>query len=499
MTSRFSPTPWLLGLAVVTALSGCGERLADQEFKHHFHTGDTSGESFVTPVGVPIETWALVGGTFQSLEMKNRGGGLLQALNVPEGPLWYRNGGRWIVSEARSVLWQQHSWGRMDIALTPFGTRVDTTVTGLAPWSREEGSRHQLNVWASSNGYSFPVLNESVEIGAQQHLVTLRDLAVETDGLDNGLPALDGGKGDSLHLAQMLTTSLTDAAGTTVFDQGVVNFVLRGATLSGADLKFPDGVGGGDLAPEMTVPLSEGTMRTLDLDLRGSGFDEVILAAGGTASGTSAATRVLIRPDVLNGQARTSAARMPFAVSAVALTPEAGAPAARLTWSDAATSFAPQQLAYTRTYVANGVTVEAGVVTTFDAATSQLSPAPLVGAPGPIQIDNQPVVEGLHVISPTPLISWTAPTVGTAHGYEVRIVRTASNGSTISESLLTRETQVRVPPPFFIQDEEGSYTFTIVVVALHDPSEGFPETRQLAKVPFGFAARATASFTAAKQ
>lgn len=499
MTSRFPLAPWLFGLAAATVLVGCpGGSTADIRFKQEFHFNGKSDDSFGVPGGVPIEIWGMVGGTFRTVDVKNRGGGLLQGVEVPEGKLYFRNGGRWIVTDAREVVWHQHVWGRKDQADTPQGTLVETAMTGLAPWSREEGALHQLNVWASGNGYAFPVDNQAIDANAESATVTLRDLKFETDGLNAYLPALNGAAGDSLHLAQVLATHLTDASETVAFEDSWSVAVLRGAILKDG-LALPDGVRPGEPQLSLSATLTPGNLRELEVDLRGNGFDEVVASADGALSGEHAVTRILIRPDLLGGLARTEAGSLPFALSASARTPEPGAPTARLTWSDAATAGPALHVAYGRMYLSQGLQVEAGTVTALDPAATTLDVAPLVGAPGVIHLDNAPITEGMNVTSPSPLVSWSAPSVGTAHGYEVRIVRRNATGEIRSEALLTRETQVRLPPAFLSQDAEKTFTFAIVVTALHDAAEGFPETRQQPKVPFGYAARGTAFFTSGQQ
>ncbi|HLT30501.1 MAG TPA: fibronectin type III domain-containing protein [Myxococcaceae bacterium] len=488
-------TPALFGLVAALTLVGCTDRTVDIDFVRSFHLeGAEPAVVPVMPSHANIQAWGLAGGAFRGIELLNRGT-FIQGVEAPEPPYWYGFGGEWIFTPEAAVTWGVIAWGRPDISATPPDTSLSLQVSGLVPWLQEADRSHSLVAWGSGAGYLMPLGADGVESASESAELKLTDLTLEDHGLIIRLPAYKGEAGDSLHVLQFLDGPVTTPEGEERFTNDRSRTVVRAAKLKdGLDLPS---IVETSRERELTadVALSEGTLQTLDVDVRGDGFDAVIAEAGGVLN-ENAYTRVMVRPDLLGGYALERDQNHPYVVSASFQTPEEGGPThARFSWSDAGQFSVPSHVVFARSYEVNGVALEAGVVLPLEGAT-ELNAAPLVGAPGPIRIDGEEVGEGFHVTASSPVISWSAPTVGTATGYEVRITRRTENVGSVSEILHTTETQLRLPPVFMGGEHKEDQTFVVTVLARNDASEGYPDRVQAPKVPYGFAARATPVFTA---
>lgn len=489
-------TPALLVLGAALTLVGCAERSLEIDFVRSFHLEGKKEPDVakVLPTAGPLQVWGLTGGAFRGVEVRNRGT-FLEAVQAPEPPYWYRFGGQWIFTTEPAVTWDIVAWGRPDTLTTPPETSLTLQLSGLTPWLQDEDLSHALVAWGSGAAYHVTKGPDAVPAGSETAELVLSDLTLEEHGTLGILPAFNGKEGDSIHVAQLLDAPVLTPEGEALFTDGLARSVVRGAKLkNGLDLpSYLDGDRDRELEADLT--LSEGALRTLDFHVRGDGFDDVIAEAGGVV-GENARTRVLVRPDLFDGYALTSASNLPYLASATFRTPDEEGPThARLSWTDAGQPNFPSQIVYARSYDVNGSNLETGVVLSLG-DTDTLEATALIGAPGTIRIDGEEVGEDFHVSNSAPVITWDAPTVGTATGYEVRVARYTENVGGISEVLYTTETQLRLPPVFMGGEHKEDESFVVVVTARTDTTEGFPERVQAPKTPFGYAARATPRFTA---
>ena len=489
-------TPAFLSLAAALAFAGCAERTLDIDFVRTFHLEGKEEPDVVAvmPTQAVLEVWGLAGGAFRGVEIYNRGS-YIEAVQAPEPPYWYRFGGQWIFTPEPAVIWDSVTWGRPDLQATPAETSLTLGLSGLAPWLQDEDSSHSLVAWGSGANYAISLGPDAVPAASESAELVLSDLTLEDHGAVGPLPAYNGEAGDSIHLAQLLDAPVVTPEGEALFMNDRSRSVVRGAKLKdGLDLPAHNETGRNrDLTAELS--LSEGTPVTLDVHARGDGFDALIAEVGGVVD-EDARTQVWVVPDLFDGFAQTTVSGRPFQAIAVFQTPdEAGPTHARLSWSEEGKPAVPSQVAFSRSYEVNGTTLESGVVLALDGATS-LEAAPLVGAPLAIRIDGEEVVEGAHISSSTPVISWSPPTVGTATGYEVRIARETENVGAVSWVLYTTETQLRLPPVFLGGEYQADQSFVVIVTARSDTAEGFPHRTQAPKIPYGYAANATPRFTA---
>lgn len=485
-----------LALGALLTLLGCTDRSIDIEFSrtHHLEGQEEPEVVAVLPTSGILQAWGLAGGAFRGIELRNRGN-LIQGVGAPEPPYWYRFNSQWVFTVEHAVNWEMMTWGRVGTRVSHPQAKVTVEVTGLEPWMADDDAHHALVAWGSGAAYRMTSGRDHTPAGAETSEIILTDLTLEDHGAIAVLPALKGEEGDSLHFVQLMERRVFTPAGEALFENDRSVAVVRGARWKeGLDIPAfnePDR----EPAVEHSIELSAATVRTLDVETRGDGFDDVIADAGGVVH-EAAETQVIVRPNLFAGIASMTTVEHPSHAFAVFKTPAVDGPEqARLTWTPDGMPGGAMQVAFSRTYEVNGSVVQAGVVQILgDASTYEA--APLVGAPGEILIDDAPVTGETHVSNPTPIIRWSAPTIGTATGYEVRIARFTENAGAISEVVYTTETQLRLPPVFMGHEYQEDQSFVVVVTARSDTSEGFPDRVQAPRVPYGYAARATPRFTA---
>jgi hypothetical protein len=106
----------------------------------------------------------------------------------------------------------------------------------------------------------------------------------------------------------------------------------------------------------------------------------------------------------------------------------------------------------------------ASAIVGFSAPLSALSAMevrPLVGPPRDFHVDGQPTGGMVSGVGTTPLLSWSAPTVGTASFYEVRI---RSNESSAEDAIFwTREPTLQIPQGMLA----SGHSYSIVVQSVY--------------------------------
>jgi hypothetical protein len=98
-------------------------------------------------------------------------------------------------------------------------------------------------------------------------------------------------------------------------------------------------------------------------------------------------------------------------------------------------------------------------------------------------------------ISPVPLVSWSAPTLGTATDYEVQVYEAVSGGSVLTFSsvlrLVTKSTSVRIPAGYLL----GQRQYVFVIRARNREGVDIAKTPQRAGTQSSFAEQLTALVT----
>jgi hypothetical protein len=119
---------------------------------------------------------------------------------------------------------------------------------------------------------------------------------------------------------------------------------------------------------------------------------------------------------------------------------------------------------------------ETAQIIATDLVSTGVPTAPVVSPPLQLQIDGVAATSPLTLTSTTPVVSWTAPATGTAAYYRVIFTHlTYSNNrlSKFSLTLLTNQTQVRLPPTMLFGGGQH-YVGNVQAVAM--PNASFANT-----------------------
>jgi hypothetical protein len=144
---------------------------------------------------------------------------------------------------------------------------------------------------------------------------------------------------------------------------------------------------------------------------------------------------------------------------------------------------------FTRDYALSGATPVSIVarILSMNTASTAVPLRPLVGPPENLQINGQDARVDRSGVGRNPTLSWSPPSVGTAHSYTVRFIQLVNSGGQTQQmpsgSLQTTLTSVVTPPGLLIAGNR----YAIVVRSSHVP--GFNQDSQPLRVsyPYGFA------------
>lgn len=365
--------------------------------------------------------------------------------NVDRTPYLLQFGSSYLWTSSRTLDLSRADLGRPDAVIAPETAQLQMQIAGLNPW--QSGDDFQLHSASAGLGYfsatscstpAFPELadGDTAFTGTIDYLYSLQNC---------GTPAvrIDPARGDVLYATQLV--SRVDAATGMSFQELQRSFQTN--SLAGPN---PDTlVLSGTLAP---LPLVSQVM-----DYRAASFEALALAAHPTATSGTTTLNLGILPgyDTFGsyvGWPDLVLMTSPAGLGDIAPVFTYGNPYPA-NWSQFITGQTTARVRYS-------VPLDGGGTSTpriFSVYTYAQQPAgsgpitPLVGPPRELRLNGALAWDVLTGVGETPLLSWTAPSLGTPTSYSVRVyeLSATSTGSTTRlqvTNLTTTQTQLRLPP-----------------------------------------------------
>ncbi len=400
-------------------------------------------------------------------------------IEVPEGPYWARLGTRYVWTDQAFVDWSFDFFGRSTVVSPALPTRFVVNAGNLAPWQTNDA----LAWVVPQHGYSLamPLADLSTINAPRLGEAALGAFGFELgpNGLADGL--LDSTKGDFAYINQLATLPAVQS-------YGPVRVLARSMVLP--PLTTADG---------STTPVNSGFLgiaANAKLKLR---WQRASFVRYGDA----------VHPGALPSTSF-------LGVSSFALPPLYGTPSDASSLLEFSTlgstdidfgtlrygnPFPPDWnrtidafVGFTKSYLAPGATVseplERGVsmsvlidLAAQDDANVTLLPA--VTPPRHPQINGKTLFANQLGVGTTPLLSWTAPEVGVAQRYFLRILELLPDGTRSRlrrvATLTTAETKVTLPPGLL----SPGHQYVITIAAMSTSSPVTQPNRS--SLPFAFA------------
>lgn len=365
--------------------------------------------------------------------------------NVERTPYLLQFGSSYLWTSSRSLDLSRADLGRPDAVIEPETTQLQMQISGLNPW--QSGDDFQLSSASAGLGYfsatscSTPAFPEVPEgdtsfSGTIDYLYSLQLC---------GTPAvrIDPARGDVLYATQLV--SRFDSATGMSFQE-----LQRGFQTNSL------------VGPNPSTLLLSGTLAPLPLvsqvvDYRAASFEAMALAAHPSATAGTNSLNLGILPgyDVFGAYAgwpdlvlmTSSAGRGDIAPVFTYGSPY---PA---NWSQFLTGQTLARVRYSVPLASGGTSTPR----TFSVFTYVQQPAgsgpiaPQVGPPRELLLNGSLAWDVLTGVGETPLLSWTAPSLGTPTSYAVRVYElyaTSTGGTNRVQvtNLTTNQTQLRLPP-----------------------------------------------------
>jgi len=400
---------------------------------------------------------------------------------VPEGPHWVRLGSRYVWHDQAFVDWSFDLFGRADVTFPSLATRLELNAGNLAPWQTND----TLAWVVPQHGLSFamPLTDPTVFNAPRLGETALGAFGFELgpNGFFSGL--LDAAKGDLAYVNQLATLPAVQQPAA-----GPVRVLARSMVL-----------------PPLTT--TEGTTTPVT-----SGFLDI--AANAKLRLRWSRASFARHGDAVHPGAPQSASFV--AVSSFALSPTFGSPSDAYSlvefntlgsqdvdfgqlrygnpfptdWNRTLDTF----VSFTKNYLAPGATVSEPLVRglstslLIDPASrddANVTLAPGMSPPRHAQVNGKTLFANQLGVGTTPVVSWSAPEVGTPGRYLMRIFELRANGTRSSfrsvATLSTAQTSLTVPPGLL---QAGHvYVFTIAAVGTGAPVSQPNRT----SLPFAFA------------
>ena len=395
-------------------------------------------------------------GGFTTLQGTGSADGTFSVAGVPGGSYWLQfDAQTFICTSSSSVDIGYDGNGRADTAWPSAPTFLDLDLTGLNPW--QSGDRQQVYVANTDTWQDY----DWSAMGLRSGVTTL------DEQLPWAAPLLDSSRGDRMYLTQLVTTPALPGLPIQVAQRSLGP--LSVTQVDGAEMEIE-----GDLQ----VPATSGSLRPV---ISGSAFAGLESGMNPSAipdssyfyldvhpSGTTLGW-VANTPDLVALDGTGNPIRSDVDLGNIAF----GNPFPA-TWGTFYDYAHYVWVDYTAAGAVNST--GANAILEVQDATVPTAAQPISPAVGPV---GSPLVEGISLFSDqtvsttSPTISWTAPALGSATGYEVDIyslyVIGVDSTFDLVGTLLTASTSAQIPPG--VLQDGASYFFCITAVA--EPGQSF--------------------------
>lgn len=381
--------------------------------------------------------------------------------NVERTPylLQFDNGYLW--ANSRTLDLSRAKLGRPDVVLEPEESQLQLQLNGLAPW--QSGDDFQLHSANTGIGYfSGPDCASPLwpAVDGDTFLLAPIDYALSLQNCASPAARLEPARGDTLYATQLVRRV-----------EAGLNFQEVRQAFQTSTL----GAGDGTLMLRGTMAPVQPTSETVDY--RASAFEALALAAHPSATLTS--TFVNIGTLVGYGQFGSYEGWPDLAV--MRTTAGQGDLLPAFTYGNPYPSTWPRFVtAQSSATVRYSVPLEGGGTSTprpFTVYTYAQQPMtsgpviPRVGPPRELRLNGVPATDPVPGVGLTPLLSWTAPSLGTPSSYQVRVYELLATGSGTTTrlqltTLTTTQTQLRLPPGILTMGKH----YYVQVLAIHEPA-----------------------------
>jgi hypothetical protein len=448
---------------------------------------DAVGDPAPRPINLPVEVLVPTSGGFQTIAGTSNADGTFNVPLVPPGLFYFKSGTTFFLhTSAHNLDIGQVVLGRANAASITATTNLTFNVGGLSPnWA----AGHALGFHATNSGASFTEM-EGGGMTPQPTGTSTNNGVVNFRNADNP-SVIDTTQGDEAVLTRLESAS-----------NGGVTYLRLIQAYKPTPLTLSSG----------TPATITGTFQAVtqngnvNVDWKRSQF------AGEQARAHPAAVLDPSRPFTLALVARPP--QYPVAVNtllpnlALVRAPPGGVtdlPFAMTFGNPFPAHFEPSLNAEVRflvTYLAPGASTPidrpfpAVAVDLAVSGTGTQTVAPLVGPPvGPL-VNGQDAFQNQTGVGTTPTLSWQAPAIGTATGYQVRFRRLYNNAGASSVEILpqviyTAETSVQVPPGILIAGE----SYYLRIFAVNNGGFDFRSAPRRRQLPAGEASLQTAVIT----
>jgi hypothetical protein len=385
--------------------------------------------------------------------------------NVESTPylLQFGSSYKWVTS--RTLDLSRAALGRPDVQLEPEGTQLSLSLNGLAPWQINDDLQfHSANTGIGYfSGAACATPSWTSPNPGDQFLFAIIDYGFSLQNCGAPAAHIDGTRGDMLYVTQLVSRS-----------EGGLDFQEVRRSYQTNSLA---GGGGGRLT--LSGSMTPLPTATLTVNYPASSFEALALAAHPTAALTTTTLNIGTLPGYTQfgsfagwpdlALATGTAGRGDLSTSFLYGNPYPGA------WPQFITALSSARVRYSvRLPDGSESTLRSFSVYTYSQQPltgTATSLTPQVGPPRDMRINGAVATDNLTGVGLTPLLSWTAPSVGTPTYYSVRVYElfaTASNTTSRLQvtSLSTTQTQVRLPPGLLVAGK----TYYVQVNAVSQPS-----------------------------
>jgi hypothetical protein len=403
--------------------------------------------------GADIAAFVLTGpGTFERIGGKGGADGTFRIPAVPAGTYYLKLGTTYVVTDVRALDVSATFMGRPDRArVTVNPTTLSFNVTQMSAWGAGDG----IALYAANVGGAEPLADV---IAQNRPAVGATALQASVNWSRAYAPYLiDGGKGDRLQVLHLSSR----------IGGGGVPYQFLSQSFSPPAFNLSDG-GTATLTGAFQAVAQD---RKLKVNWHRSRFDALRTAVSPIAQRFSQTFQLLAYPQ--------ASAYGDYGAGALlaAIYPEPAATdldAGELTFGD------PFPAGWTR-MVSVGVTFVVGYqlpgaamggaggaiyVLTDDAQAAGGPLQPLVGPVSSPKVNGKDAFGSLTGVGTSPALSWQAPTVGAASGYQVFLYRLYDDGGATRRTLVTtlRTTQMGLTVPPNLMDRGSVYTATVLAI-----------------------------------
>ena len=456
---QFSIQPRPGSVCDLTAVGGF------RTLNHVFPDGSVHGR-VADLSGVTIGAWVpTVDGTGYTWSPgSGNGNGSFHIPNVERLPYLLRFGNSYLWVTTRSIELGGGALGRHNVVLAPAGTQLELQISGLAPWqATDDFQLHAPNAgigYFSATSCSSPGFPDFAE--GETAFAGLIDYTLSMQNCGSPAARIDATRGDVLYATQLV--SRADAATGATFQEVRRGFQTNSLGAGGSGPLVLNGT----MSPLPPV--------TVSVDYRASSFEALALAAHPTATLATTALNIGTLPGY-----QTFGSYVGWPDLALMNGPAGrGDLVTSFTYGNPYPSAWPQFItAQSAARVRYSVPLEGGgssTPRTYSVYTYAQQPlgsgplTPLVGPPRTLRINGAPAADTLSGVGLTPLVSWTAPSLGTPTSYSVRVYElfATSTGATSRlpvTTLTTTQLQVRLPPGVLVAGKH----YYLQISAIHQP------------------------------